>query len=428
ALSPCNNFFVSCEKIFRPDLEGKPVVVLSSNDGCVVARSNEVRALGIPMAAPVFKYQDLFKKHNIIKFSANFELYGDISKRIVSLLSSITPRIEVYSVDESFLDLSQLAIKDYEAWGKAVRVGILKWVGVPVSIGIAPTKSLAKLASERGKKDAEKDGVCVCLDKEYQDSALQKTYISDVWGVGWRGAPKWRAEGVSNALELAQVSPQRAQQLMGIRGRQMITELNGTSCYRLEPEGHISKSIARTRTFGEDTSDAHIIEAALATFCARASFVLRREHQLTKRVGFFITTNKHKPGYTSWSREVKLSVPTADTGTLLGEVMSLFTDVYSPNRSYHRAGVFLYDFVPSNVLQTDLLGVFNTQKFDKITARLKAIDHLNNKYGRHAVHLAAEDLGKTWQPKYHLRSPRYVSNWSELPIVKIPRNNNTKVI
>ena len=220
ALVDCNNFFVSCERIFRPDLEGKPVVVLSSNDGCAVARSNEAKALGIPMGAPAFKYRDVFERHNIVKFSANFDLYGDISRRIITILTTITPKIEVYSVDESFLDLSELAITDYTAWGEMVREKIMQWVGVPVSIGIAPTKTLAKLASDRAKKEPDLRGVLdlATITPEARNEYLRAFPIEDIWGIGRKLSPRLRAIGVGTAGQLADLRVQQAQQLMGIHG------------------------------------------------------------------------------------------------------------------------------------------------------------------------------------------------------------------
>ncbi len=415
ALIDCNNFFVSCEKVFRPDLEGQPIVVLSSNDGCAVARSNEAKALGIPMGAPAFKYRQLFKDHQVMQFSANFELYGDISKRITMLLTSITPRIEVYSVDESFLDLSQLNIDDLTAWGKVVRQKILDWVGIPVSIGIAPTKTLAKLASDQAKKLPELGGVLHLTSKKY----LEQTPVQDIWGVGRRLAPRLKAEGIFSAWQLACCSPKRAQQLLGIHGRQMVAELNGTCCHPLQQEGKRQKSIARTRTFGEDTSKATVIEAALANFTAQACFRLRREGQLTRRAGFFLTTSRYKPGYKTWSREVQFSTPTADTGLILGSLTDLLVKVYNGSQLYHRAGVFLHDFIPAGSLQTDLLGYVDSELFDRATARMQAVDQVNNRWGKYTLRLAAEDLGNKWQPKHRLRSPRYVSQWDELPKVRI---------
>jgi len=423
ALIDCNNFFVSCERLFRPDLAGKPVIVLSSNDGCAIARSNEAKLLGIPMAAPVFKYRDLLSRHSVVQFSANFELYGDISRRITALLTSVTPRIEIYSIDESFLDLSELPIKDYATWGAMVRARIQQWIGIPVSIGIAPSKTLAKLAADRAKKEDELQGVLSFINKDskYIEGYLSRTSIESVWGVGWRLTPRLRAEGVSSALHLAHLQPRRAQQLMGIHGRQMVSELNGISCLPLMKEGHIRKSIARTRTFGEDTNDYNAIEAAIATFATQAAYRLRESNQRTRRIGLFLTTNKHKPGYRRWTREVKFHVPTADTGELIAAAAKMLNQLYNRSHAYHRAGILLYDFVPAAGLQTDLLGSVNVAQYDRSISRMQAVDELNARFGRRHVRYAAELLGDTWEPRRNLRSPRYTSDWKELPKVKLSK-------
>jgi DNA polymerase V len=430
ALIDCNNFFVSCERLFRPDLEGRPVVVLSSNDGCAVSRSAEAKELGIPMGAPAFKYRDLFERHHVVSFSANFELYGNISRRITALLTSITPNIEIYSVDESFLDLSSLPITDYEEWGKQLRQLILDWVGIPVSIGIAPSKTLAKLANLRAKKEAELGGVLSFVknpgnsgvaqfDVEKSHNHMAKTAAGDIWGIGWRLAPKVRGSGLGNALDIANAQPRYVQQLMGIHGRQLVAELNGISCFPLELEGKLPKSISVTRTFGEDTRDSAVVEAAIASFATRGAFKLRRSRQLTCRVSMFATTNKHKPGYATWFREVRFNQPTADTETLIKTSTQLFRDIYQPAISYHRAGILLHDFVPDWQLQTDLLGITDVDAHDKSKQRMLAIDDINNKYGAHKIHYAAEDIAVKWQPLRKLRSPRYVSQWEDLPILKL---------
>ena len=422
ALVDCNNFFVSCERVFRPDLEGKPVVVLSSNDGCVVARSNEAKDLGIPMAAPAFKYKRIFQDYGVRQFSANFELYGDISRRITQLLTSITPRIEVYSVDESFLDLSELQIEDYEAWGSTVREKILQWVGVPVSIGIAPSKTLAKLASDRAKKSLELQGVLDLYDvpDAVRRHHLEQLPLGDIWGIGRRLAPGLRAIGLSSAYDIAQLPPKLARQLIGsVHGEQMVRELNGESCYPLYREGAIQKSIARTRTFGEDTDDFGALEAAIATFATRAAHRLRKDRMLTRRAGLFISTNKHKPGYKTYARELKLDTPTADTGILISRLVELLGELVQPHLEYHRAGVWLHDFVPADSLQTDLLGFVDTTVHDRSKSRMQAMDGLNLRYGKHTLGYAAEGLGNKWEPRYDLRSPRYATRWEELPVARI---------
>ncbi len=417
ALIDCNNFFVSCERLFRPDLEGKPVVVLSSNDGCVVARSNEAKAIGIPMGAPAFKYRYLFNEHKVQTFSANFEIYGDISKRITSLLMTVTPKIEIYSVDESFLDLSTLPIKNYAAWGRAVRDSVFKNIGVPVSIGIAHSKTLAKLGADLAKTDETYSGAFdwVNVSDAKREEALGSMPIKEVWGVGRRLAPKLKAEGVSNALQLSQMRPQHAQQLMGIHGRQMVAELNGTSCYPLERESKAAQSILRGRTFGEDTNEVHVLESALASMATRAAFALRREGLLARRIGFFTETNRHKPGFRHWAPEIKLGQPTNDTGLIISLLIAKLVEIYNSGQHYHRLGVFLYDFVPENALQTDILGQVDARDHDKSASRMLAVDQINSKHGRGKIYYAAEALGQNWQPKHQIRSPRYVSDWDELP-------------
>jgi DNA polymerase V len=421
ALFDCNNFFVSCERVFRPDLEGKPVVVLSSNDGCAVARSNEAKGLGIPMGAPAFKYQQLFKENGVVQFSANFELYGDISRRIIRILTEVTPRIEVYSIDEAFMDLSELDIRDYATWAKAVRTRILKEVGIPVSIGIATSKTLAKLASDRAKKDPALQGALSLIDIPAEDLALYRTAmpIKGVWGIGWRGAPKLQALGFMTAQDIASMRPQLASQLMGVRGLQLVAELQGTSCFRLESLHTKTKSIARTRTFGEDTNQFSAIESAIASFAIQAAYKLRASGQLTCKAGLFATTSRHKPHYRSWATEVIYDVPTADSGLLAGTLVAAFAKIYNKSHMYHRAGVWLHDFVPDNQLQTDLLGKVDVAKHARATIRMQALDAINSHFGKHTIRFAAEDLAKTWEPIRKLRSPRYVSDWDELPEIRL---------
>lgn len=421
ALIDCNNFFVSCERLFRPDLEGKPVAVLSSNDGCIVARSDEVKALGIPMGAPVFKWRYLFNQHKVTTFSANFELYGDVSKRIVGLLTTVTPRIEIYSVDESFLDLSTLDIKDYGEWGRRVRASVLKNIGVPVSIGIAPTKTLAKFASEIAKREATYRGSVdwIGASKDWKYKALASLHVNDVWGVGRRLAPKLKAEGISNGLHLSELRPKHAQQLMGIHGRQMVAELNGISCHPLEREHKSAQSIMRGRTFGEDTNELHVLESAIASMTTRAAFALRRDNLLARRIGFFTETNRHKPGYRHWVEDIRLDQPTSDTGHIIALLVERLGNIYSRAQHYHRLGVYLYDLIPETALQTDMLGHVSTDHHDRASQRMQAIDRINTKHGKGKIHFAAEDLAKSWEPKHHIRSPGYVSNWNELPEARL---------
>lgn len=418
ALVDCNNFFVSCERVFRPDLEGKPVVVLSSNDGCAVARSNEVKALGIPMGAPAFKYRDFFKQNNVVQFSANFELYSDMSRRITQLLTAFTPRTEVYSIDESFMDLSELANKDYQLQMQMLKRRIWHHIGIPVSIGIGPTKTLAKMASELAKQGLGSEGVLDLTPMSSSELAnvRKELPIEEVWGVGRRYAPKLRSEGLATADDLAQLRPQRARQLMNIKGEQTVRELNGQSCLPLESLHVRAKSIARTRTFGEDTNQLHVLESAVANFATQAAYRLRRSNQLTRRAGLFMMTNRHKPGFRSWSQELVFEVPTSDTGELISALTNLLARLYQSQQFYHRAGVWLHDFAPAKLYQTDIFGKMDVAQEERSQLRMSALDGLNSRYGRGTLRFAAQDLARSWQPKQQLRSPHYTSEWNDLPV------------
>lgn len=398
------------------------MVVLSSNDGCAVSRSNEAKALGIKMAAPAFKYRGLFERHGIVQFSANFELYGDISERITRIMTGITPRTEVYSVDESFLDLSQLEIDDYQAWGRSVRQRLLREVGIPVSIGIASTKTLAKLANYQAKQNPALNGVLdlVNLTEENRDSYLLQTPIDKLWGIGWRLTPKLKAEGIFTGLGLKQLRPRRAQQIMGIHGRQMVAELNGQVCHPLERFGRVRQTIMKGRMFGQDTSDFIVIEAAIASLTARAAYSLRRDGLRACSASLSLSTNHHKPGYNRQQLSLKFSTPTADTGHLIARLVQAASTTFNPSKSYHRANVLLYDLVSERQLQSDLFESVDIAGAERSTARLAAVDALNTKMGKGTVRYAAEDLSQTWQPRRGSRSPHYTTNWDELPVLSSP--------
>lgn len=421
ALIDCNNFFVSCERIFQPDLNGHPVVVLSSNDGCAVARSNEAKALGIPMGAPAFKYRELFKRHQVKQFSANFELYGDISDRLIRLLTAVTPRIELYSVDESFLDLSELNITDYRAWGDELRHRIWREIGVPVSVGIAPTKTLAKLASQRAKKDRGLNGVLnlANMPEWLTDPQLAALPIEDIWGVGWRLAPKLHAIGVHTALDLKNLPRARATQLMGVHGRQMVLELNGISCLPLEREHKVRQSIMHGRMFGEDTTDFNVIEAAIASLTARATRRLRCDGLLARRACVSLSGNRHKPGYKRRDIWLTFTTPTADTGVITSQLIAELDKTYNRAEECHRANVLFFDLVPQHSLQTDLLGYVDLKQDQRSQARLAAIDEIGERFGHGRIGYAAEKLSQAWQPKKQLRSPRYTTSWAELPVAMV---------
>ncbi|MGI9027605.1 MAG: Y-family DNA polymerase [Candidatus Saccharimonadales bacterium] len=418
ALIDCNNFFASCEQVFRPGLAGNPLVVLSRNDGCVVARSAEARALNIPMAAPAFKYKELFKQHNVIQFSANFELYGDISRRITEILTSVTPRLEVYSIDESFLDISQLDIADYTKWAEQLRATIFQWVGMQVSIGIAPTKTLAKLGSSLAKRDATLSGVLYLNSPATTEKYLQRSRVEDIWGIGRKLGPRLRANGIATALDVARLSPTQGRQVLGsVHGERLVRELNNQSCYLLESLHSDQKMISTSRTFGRDTDQQGVVESALASFVASASQRLRASNRAATRLSIFVCSDRHKPGYRRWGKELILDQPTADTGHLIKLACDLFASIYEPGAQYHRGGVLLSGFVSNSELQTDLLGYRDAKAFDQSKQRMEAIDALQARYGAQAMYYASEKLAPQWRPRVNIRSPRYTTRWEELPTV-----------
>lgn len=414
ALVDCNNFFVSCERIFRPDLEKKPVIVMSSNDGCAVARSNEAKAIGIPMGAPMFKYREVIGENNITVFSANFNLYGDISRRITSLLSRQIPIMEVYSIDESFLDVSDIEIDDYEKWGVELRSMVFRHIGVPVSIGIGPTKTLAKIASELAKKNSNKTGVSVL---EPKDKKLAEVKIEDIWGIGRKNAPKFRINGLGNALDIANENRSKIRQISGsVMGERLFLELNGTACYKIEVKSKPQKMISATRTFGHDTNEIKDVQSAIASLVARASFNLRKDQQLTKKVSIFVTSSRFKNNYSKRSKSLQLDYPSSNTGQLISIANQLFLDIFDEEVQYHRAGVLLSDLAPeSKIPQISLFDQEKSLSQNNKNNFMKDLDNINKRYGREKIHFASQDISKKWLPRKRDVSPSYTTDWQQLP-------------
>jgi DNA polymerase V len=417
ALVDCNNFFVSCERVFRPDLWNKPVAVLSNNDACIVARSNEVKAMGVPMGAPLFKIEHLMKGKDVTLFSANFRLYGDFSQRVVQILTQVAPEIEVYSVDESFLEISSLPTDDYRGWAEEVRQRILQWTGIPVSIGVAPTKTLAKAASEYAKQNPSSGGVHLIEDEQGRETLLKWLQIKDVWGVGRALAPKLLQRGVSTAYDLTQVSEAWAQQQMSIRGLKTVKELKGESCLPIETEVEPQQSIARTRSFGHNVRDYYQLEGAIATFAAQAAVKLRAQKQVATGVMVFARTPHSFEGGRGSSTVVRLGQPTSDTGTLITAALEGLQTIHDPDFAYRRAGVALVGLVSQEAWQLSLLQ--DSSGLDKKVALMQSVDQLNTKYNTRLIRHGSEHLERTgWHSKHQRRSPAYTTSWNDLPVVK----------
>lgn len=410
----CNNFFASCERLFRPELEKMPVAVLSNNDGCIIARSAEVKAIGIPMGIPLFQVKGQLREHGVTLFSANFELYGDISERIVSLLQRVTPLIEVYSIDESFLDLSELDIADLSIWAKNVQKQIRKEVGLPVSVGIGPTKTLAKVATSYAKKH---DGIAVIYSDQVRQKVLKGLPVEDVWGIGWRTAPKLRERGVTTAWQLVSASDGWLKQQFNIAGMRMISELRGVSCLAFGDKHEKRQSIMVSRAFGHKVRQYHQLESAAASFATRAAAKLRSQGSVCSKVVVYLTTSKHDERVRSVSKSVRLPEATADTGRIISVALEVLHELYDPEFSYQKVMILLLDIVDREAWQLSLTDP--ALERDARERLMSSVDTLNTRYGLGTVWHAAEDKSHAnWQSKHALRSLRYTTNWAELPTVK----------
>lgn len=418
ALVDCNNFFVSCERVFRPDLWHKPVAVLSNNDGCIVARSNEVKALGVPMGVPYFKVRDVLTRNKVALFSGNFPLYGDFSQRVVRLLHEACPEVEVYSVDESFLELSSLPITDYEQWGRQLRQKIMQYTGIPVSIGIAPSKTLAKAAADFVKKTNPASGAfSVAGDDQKRIDLLRWLPIGDVWGVGWATAPKLRGRGIKNGDDLSKVSDAWALHELSVRGLKTVRELRGESCFAFEHAGEPQKSIMRTRSFGHTVRNFYEIEGAVATFAAQAAAKLRAQGELASVVLTYLRTSKHAAVQGGSSQVMRLHPASASTGAIIAAALKNLQAVYDPDFGYKKAGVALLGLHSAAARQ--LTFTDTPAKIDRSTALMDTVDAINKKFHTRLVRHASEHIENSdWHSKRESRSHAYTTNWNELRHVR----------
>ena len=414
ALIDCNNFYASCERAFNPSLIGKPVVVLSNNDGCVIARSNEAKDLGIPMGAPAFEYQYVFERQQVAVFSANFELYGDMSRRVMTMLSDYTPRQEIYSIDECFLDLSGLQV-DMHEYGLDMRKKVLKGTGIPVSVGIAPTKALAKVANRIAKKFTVKTGGSYVIDTEDKRiKALKWLQVDDVWGIGRRNAKKLNAIGVKTAYDFCQLDRTWVLNHMTIVGVRLQDDLNGIPTLEMEPV-EIKKSIATTRTFERDYSTYEEVKERVSTFAVSCAEKLREQHSLCTKIEVFIQSNRFKEneGQYSNSIAVKLPFPTSSSIEIVEFALQGLQTIYKKGIGYKRAGVVLMNFEKDTEYQQSLF----TNSNPKHALLMEAMDHINSKFGTR-IRLAVQDK-KTHKMRQEKLSPCYTTRINDLITVHL---------
>lgn len=409
ALADCNNFYASCERVFNPALNGKPIVVLSNNDGCVIARSNEAKAVGIKMGAPAFQIAQVIRRYDVQLFSSNFVLYGDMSRRVMNILSSYTPSHEVYSIDECFLDLSGMEV-DLAAYGQKMRRQVGRWTGIPLSVGIAPTKALAKMANRIAKKYPELEGVHVIDSEIKRIKALKWTAVEDVWGIGRRYARKLRTMGVSTAYDFTRLPESMVRSLMTIVGHNLQQELQGIPTIGMEiPEK--KQSIATTRSFDRDYNSFDDLHERIATFTMLSAEKLREQQSMCRRMMLFIETNRFndKEEFYANSVVLKLPFPTSSSLELTGFAINGLKQIFRAEKHYKRAGVILLDFVDANEYQPSLF--FNSNP--KHRKLMETMDTLNHKYGKTLVRLASQDELTHKMRRRHL-SQRYTTSFNEL--------------
>lgn len=417
ALIDGNNFYASCERIFRPDLRTKPVVVLSNNDGCVIARSNEAKALGIPMGAPAFQYDALFQKEKVAVFSANFILYGDISNRIVRICRRYCQDIEVYSIDESFLDFSGYAYKDVVSHCRELRETIFRGLDVPASIGIAPSKTLAKLANKIAKKFPERTGSVYRLDSEEKIAkALRWMPLEDVWGIGRRYAERFLAGDVKTAWDFVQLPDGYVRQEMGIYGIRMKKELLGDPQYGLSPKV-AKKNIATTRTFDKKTSDLDYLRERISTFAFKCSEKLRKQKSCCRYVTVFLRTDKYNTAQRQYMNSFTIPMPNASSSAIeIGKyALKALETIYLPDYQYKKAGVIVSEFLPEDAR---IQSLFDADAHLQHYPLMKTIDRLNSRLGSEKIKLASMDLQTTWKMNRKKLSPRYTTDLRQILRVK----------
>ena len=410
ALVDCNNFYASCERVFNPKLEGRPIVVLSNNDGCIIARSNEAKALGVPMGAPYFQWKHICEEKKMHVCSSNYVLYGDFSARVVETLLTCTPDVEVYSIDECFANLDPLPPQDFTVWAETTRAKIRQWTGIPVSIGIGPTKTLSKLANKYAKKHCPQ-GAFDITDESVRRRILEQTELTDIWGVNHRLAKRMHGLGYYNAADLLRMPPKLARQLISVVGERMIYELQGFSCIGPE-EVQPRKTIISSKSFGYPLLNFDPISEALANYIARAAQKLRDQGSRAGGMQVFIHTFHYSDEpQNSNATQCAFSVPISDTRELVTIGLHLLRRIWKPGFRYRKCGVVLLDISPAEDRQENLIFDHRPELGD---ALMGAMDQLNRKYGRDSVRLAAQGTTRPWGMKREKCSPCYTTRWSDV--------------
>lgn len=419
ALVDCNNFYASCEKLFEPKLADTPVVVLSNNDGCVVARSAEVKALGIPMGVPWFKLREEAKRYGIVAFSSNYALYADMSNRVVEVLEGFSPNLEVYSIDESFLSLDGFPPADLEAYGREIRERVAKWLGLAVCVGIGPSKTLAKLANHCAKKNlAGRDGVCdfTRMSEDELSALFARIDVGEVWGVGRKIDARLQAMGISTVAHLRNADPETVRTKFSVVLERTVRELRGLSCLDLEEVVPDKQQIMCSRSFGDRIYERSELAEAVASYVSRAAEKLRGQGAIAGALTVFVRTSPFNPKEPQYQKTMTVPLPEAtdDTLELVGWGLRILKRIYRPGFAYQKAGCMLSDIRPRSMAQASLFVPESDGRSERLMA---AMDAINGRWGRGTMRVAAEGVENAWRMKRERLSPRFTTEWTELPAV-----------
>ena len=417
ALVDCNSFYVSCERLFNPSIDKKPVVVLSNNDGCVISRSTEAKSLGIKMGEPYFKVERIVKKNDVKIFSSNYSLYGDISRRVMKTIKQFSPQIEIYSIDEAFLNLSTINNENLIEYGNKIRATILKWTGIPTSIGIATTKTLSKAANHIAKK--EKSGVVNFINSEQIDEFLAEIKINDVWGVGRQLTKLYIKNGIGSAYQLKNVSSSWIKKNTNVFGARTAMELKGVSCISLEPHQEKRKNCCVSRSFGKKVTKLEELKESISTHCLNAAEKIRIDNQTTKKITVFIRTSpfQNMKFYYANTKSIDLPIRTNDSIELVKKALLALESIYKEGYRYQKTGIILSDLNDISVYKKNLFSSINSE--EKRKKLMKAIDYTNAKYGKNVLSIVQAGLKKKWNIKRQHSSKIDTASFNLLPTIRI---------
>jgi DNA polymerase V len=417
ALIDCNNFYASCEAVFNPKLKGKAVVILSNNDGCCVSRSDAAKQLGIKMGAPWFQIKDQFKPGEVIALSSNYELYADMSNRVMNLISQFTPDYEIYSVDEAFCNFTGFISKDLTSYSREIKSTILKWTGLPVCVGLGSSKTLAKLSNHCAKKRPEYSGVCNfnIMSSGQLNSILQTIPVGEVWGIGSRLSVKLNQLGILTVLDLKRAHSRTLRDKFSVVMAKTIAELNGIACIGLEQVAPPKQNIASTRSFGIPVTSIESLMESVTLYTSRATEKARAQHTHANSISVFIQTSPFAQSpYYGGSLTVALPSPSNDTRLLVKTALWIVKRLYKPGYVYQKAGVLLNDLVPDEGRQRDLFFDASEPRYTQSAKVMAILDAINQRYGRQTLKLGSEGFKAPWKMKQNFKSPGYTTNWNEL--------------